>query len=538
MRRKAAGLALTAALILSGCFNAEDEELDSIAIHTQEAASGTEMTGISKEDDTISEDESVSEAEVTQEQGAESETAEAETTREQTTEAETAQERTTEAETTGKEQMTQTTEETQSEAYQVFGLGRVLSDNRRQINAYTMNEPASQVADLFSLTFTAAEVKGLIERYAFPGYTWLSGHMLTETDRVRIEENRNLSALSEQETPDISYGILMENAAVRSFPTDERLTADNAAENFDYFQESLLFMGEPVALLHTSLDGRYTFVQGLNYSGWIRTECIQVCGAPLAQAVWNCADFAVITDHFCEIDGQENEKLLRMGTVLPLLGETEEGYILPSFCSRQEADGCFVLSDGELRYYRAAEAPGDVPVLWACEKTIPKSAANIGYLEFTEDNILLLAANMIGNSYSWGDENIGYDCSSTVGSIYRCFGIVLPRNSGILKYTGAQVTDLTGMSAAEKRAYITALPAGTILVMPGHAMMYIGEQDILVSGQEQKTPAMLHCVTGYVDTDGAAKEPYACVVTSIDIHTRGTENYLEMMNTCISFVLE
>lgn len=530
MRRKAAGLFLMAALMLSGCLIAEDEELDSIVIHTQEAAGGTEMIGTDGTDYAVSEEESVFESEATREQ----------TTEGNITEAETAQERTTETETTGKEQVTQTAAEAQPEAYQVFSLGRTLSDSQRQINARTMSEPSSRVVDLFSLTFTTAEIKGLIEQYAFPGYTWLSGHMLTETDRIRIEENRNLSALSDQDGAAVSYGILMENAAVRSFPTDERLTAtaDNTAASFDYLQESLLFMGEPVLLLHTSLDGRYTFVQGLNYNGWIKTECIQVCDAPLAQAIMQCTDFVVITDNFCEINGQDNRKLLRMGTTLPMLGETEQGYVLPVFCKKQEADGCFAFLNGELRYYKAEDAPEHVQVLWVCEKQISKRSANPGYMEFTADNVLLLSGHMLGNPYSWGDEYAGYDCSSTVGSIYRCFGIILPRNSGILKYTGAAVTDLTNLTAAGKRAYITTLPIGALLVLPGHVMMYIGEQNISVSGQEQRVPAVLHCVTGYVDTAGVTVEPYACVVTSIDIHTRGIESYLDLMNTCVRFQLE
>lgn len=555
MRRKAAVPLLITALMLSGCLAVRDEELDSNAFHTQGAASETEMTKTSGEDIRIPAEESASQAEVTQERTTEEgPSSETETTQEQSAEEETAagvettQEQTAEeltsaeAETvpTTAEKDPETQPEAAHEAYRVFSLGRMLSDSRRQINARTINEPASHVVDLFSLTFTAPEVRSLIESYAFPGYTWLSGHVLTEDDRLRIEENRNLPALSNQETSGVTYGILMENAAVRSFPTDERLTGaeDNGAASFDYFQESLLFMGEPVMLLHTSLDGRYTFVQGLNYNGWVRTECIQVCDALLAQAIMQCTDFVVITDSVCEVNGQDNSRVLRMGTTLPLLGETEQSYVVPIFCNEQEADGCFAFSDGELLYYKAEAAPGDVPVLWACEKALPKSAANAGYMEFTAENVLLLAGHMLGNGYSWGDESTGYDCSSTVGSIYRCFGIILPRNSGILKYTGAAVTDLTGMTAAEKRSYITALPPGTILVLPGHAMMYLGQQRISISGQEQDGPAMLHCVTGYVDVDGVTKEPYACVKTSIDIHTRGEQSYLELMNVCISFQME
>lgn len=417
------------------------------------------------------------------------------------------------------------------QTYRVISSGRTSADEVKQINIRTMSTPESGVVDLFGLHLTGTDVENMIESYAFPTYTWLNGQEITDDDYARILENRNLSALSGQESS-FTYGILTENAAVRSFPTEERLTqTENESEkSFDYFQESMLLLGEPVLLLHTSLDGQYVFVQGQNYYGWIKAEAIQTCDVLLAQAVSMTEDFVVITDGFFEAGEEE----LRMGTALTLLDETDTEYIAAVFCTEQEADGCIALQEGELRYYRKEQVPDDAEVLWVQEQHIPKSSANAGYMELTQDNILLLAANMMGNSYSWGDEHNGYDCSSTVGSIYRCFGIYLPRNSGILKYTGAQVADLEYMTTDEKRAYIMSLPAGTILVMPGHVMMYLGDQFADSAGQIQ-APAMLHCVTEYVDVDGVNRQPYACVVTSIDIRTRGTESYLDLVNTCISF---
>jgi hypothetical protein len=428
-------------------------------------------------------------------------------------------------------------QQTDDVVQKTFALGRIQELYISQVNARTMSAPESGVVDLFSMDFSVAFVEEQITRYAFPEYTCLDGREMTDADRARIEENRNLPALSRTDDLNVTYGILTENAAVRSFPTAARLTktGEDPEKSFDYFQESLLFMGEPVALLHTSLDGVYTFVQGMNYSGWVKTSCIRVCDSRLAQAVSTDAEFVVVTENFCDVCGTDNEKLLRMGTVLPLLEETDDSYIVPLFCDEQEADGCFAFSDGALQYYKAEQAPKDTSLLWVQEARLPRSCAHAGYLEYTQDNVCSLAERMLGSTYSWGDENAGFDCSSTVGSIYRCFGMILPRNSGILKYTGADVTDLTGMSADEKRAYITALPAGTILVLPGHAMMYLGEQTVSVSGQEQITPAMVHCVTGYVDVDGMQKDPYACVLTSIDIRSRGEESYLDLMTVCISF---
>jgi len=42
------------------------------------------------------------------------------------------------------------------------------------------------------------------------------------------------------------------------------------------------------------------------------------------------------------------------------------------------------------------------------------------------------------------------DCSSTMNAIYRCFGIILPRNTGSMAQTGTQIVSLEGMTQEEK----------------------------------------------------------------------------------------
>ncbi len=424
--------------------------------------------------------------------------------------------------------------------YVILSVGRDVDDEIRAINEATLANEGSNVVDVFGVEFTAETVRGLIEAYEFPAYEWLSGEVITEEERAGIEANRNLEALSmgsedAESTWEVSYGILMRNAAVRSFPTDERITEteDNTSKSFDYFQESLLFMGEPVVILHASLDGVYSFVQGINYNGWVKTEYIQECSKELAQSFWECGEFVVMTENFYDAGlGSDNTTLLRMGTVLPIVGETDKAYIALICCERDEADGVFALCEGELIFDTDLTAYQEEDILWVRTVQISKSAASAGYLEYTTENLLMLADTMVGSDYSWGDENIGYDCSSTVGSIYRCFGFILPRNSKDMKYTGANVTLLDGMTAEEKRAYITSLEPGAILVLPGHAMLYIGYQVIDDAGGE--VPVLLHCVTGYATEDGEIIESYACVKTSIDINTRGDQSHLDLLTVCVT----
>ena len=63
----------------------------------------------------------------------------------------------------------------------------------------------------------------------------------------------------------------------------------------------------------------------------------------------------------------------------------------------------------------------------------------LGYLDMTQENILDQAKNVSWNGLWLGDSNGDMDCSSTMNAIYRCFGIILPRNTGSMAQTGTQI---------------------------------------------------------------------------------------------------
>ena len=108
------------------------------------------------------------------------------------------------------------------------------------------------------------------------------------------------------------------------------------------------------------------------------------------------------------------------------------------------------------------------------------------YLPYTERQMRLQMERMLGIPYSWGDERLdGLDCSSTVRAFYGCFGLFLPRNSGAQRLYGEKAAaegtavykDLDGKSPEEKTEILRGLGIGTVLHMPGHVMIYAGEQD-------------------------------------------------------------
>ena len=90
-----------------------------------------------------------------------------------------------------------------------------------------------------------------------------------------------------------------------------------------------------------------------------------------------------------------------------------------------------------------------------------------------------------GEIYGWGGMLDARDCSALVMEIYRCFGIMLPRNtSDLAKLPEQYAADVSSLSAEAKRETILSQPAGVILFFPGHVMIYYGSDGNEVSEDE------------------------------------------------------
>lgn len=78
------------------------------------------------------------------------------------------------------------------------------------------------------------------------------------------------------------------------------------------------------------------------------------------------------------------------------------------------------------------------------------------------------ACQFIGNPYVWGGTSLtnGADCSGFVQSVYKNFGISLPRTSSAMRSSGASVN------------YSEAIP-GDIICYDGHVGIYMGDGKIV-----------------------------------------------------------
>lgn len=346
------------------------------------------------------------------------------------------------------------------------------------------------------------DIVQMIESYSFLKKNYYDNEAVTDSVKGEILKNRNTEVLENAEYIEPAYGILIQNTDLRSFPAERPLTSSKNGR-FDYFQETVLLMNEAVVVLHNSLDGAWCFVQAENYFGWIPEAsvayCEKACMEEWYEAMTNPENpYILLVTKNVEWKTEENLLPLRMGTKLKYDGE----------------------KGGELRVYVPTRDEGKRLQL-KTYKIDPEDALyqylHPGYLPYTRKNVISLATALLGTPYAWGDalpystvysydSKIGMDCSSTLSAVYRCFGFVMPRNTGAQRKMVWQGEETSSYGVTEKTELLQQMSAGTLMFTPGHVLMYLGEYE----GEFY----VLHNTTTEVMPDGSEEAFYRCVITS------------------------
>lgn len=269
------------------------------------------------------------------------------------------------------------------------------------------------------------------------------------------------------------FALAVRRADLRTFPSDLPGRAKPTDTDIDRFQESALFPGTPVAILHTSADGRYAFVVAPHYAAWVagaalaegdRTTVLGFAGSQPRRVVTGPTARVVVAPP----DGAAEEIVVDMGVSLPevtdwplgqpLAGQGTLAATVVRFPSRG-ADGRLVLAPALLP--RGADShPGPLPASRA--------------------NLLRQAFKFLGERYCWGHRGGGRDCSGFVGECYRSLGLVIPRNSRDQAACTASFGRTAIVPDADREARLTllrSLEPGDLVHVPGHVMMVIGHDE-------------------------------------------------------------
>lgn len=277
----------------------------------------------------------------------------------------------------------------------------------------------------------------------------------------RVEKNANREAV--KETAIIRFGVAAENGIIRTLPCGEALYGEPDDILFDMNVESTVKIWEPLAVLHESADGEYFFVESPCCAGWIKKETVALTDKKTLNEL-AARDFYVVTGSHAVTD---------LSTAEPAAGRREffMGTRLPAAGGEETVGGV------STAFSHSVLVPnrGEDGALRVVTERLPRGAdITHGWLPYTQANVIKQAFKMLGERYGWGGTYGARDCSSFTRDIYLTFGIELPRNSRPQALTPARHVDVSKFTAEEKERLIAAAPAGTLLQMPGHIMLYLG----------------------------------------------------------------
>ena len=256
-----------------------------------------------------------------------------------------------------------------------------------------------------------------------------------------------------------AWGLVTARASLRRLPTAEAFYDRPYGNEFDRFQYSTLECGNPVAVLHRSVDGSWSFVQTSYTMGWLPSAAVAVGDRRSVESfarskplVATGSTVGVYTDAAFTTWAAG----IPMGARLPLVEQTARHYAVT--LPWRGTDGTLKFSTGYVR---------------------PDADVSAGFLSYTARNVYRQLFKLEGHPYGWGDLFDGRDCSRLVMDVFSTFGFNMPRNSRRqAAFNPAGRKDTAGVAEKDKITILKGLgnrPA--LLYMPGHIMIYLGAID-------------------------------------------------------------
>lgn len=270
-------------------------------------------------------------------------------------------------------------------------------------------------------------------------------------------------------------GITLRHTNLRLYPSNRGIYYDPTRTGegfpFDYNQNSSIHINTPIVVSHYSLDKKWVYAQTSFASGWIESKDIALVNHEFQQKFQN-NDYAItVKDNLQLLDDSGYISLVKMGSIFPI-DPTTKKYLI----AKKDEKGYAYLSKVTVN---------DVDII--AHKPIKFNPYNIAYI----------SKQLVGEPYGWGGKLETRDCSTLTRDFFAPFGIYLRRNSRQQAHDGNEFISLKGLDASSKRQTIldNAKPFRSMLFVPGHIMLYLGEKE----GE----PIILHNYWGVRLKDGS-----------------------------------
>lgn len=327
------------------------------------------------------------------------------------------------------------------------------------------------------------------------------GKLVSDNYKNILRSQTNAAAIPAEVT--VRYGVTVRRANLRNLPTGEGLFFYASDRNFDALQETALDPGEAVAILHTSTNGYFYYVQAYNYRGWLSKFDV----AETDRSTWlryaEPKNFLTVVakDYTLKADGAQ--VLFQQGARLQLADKKASAYTVKVPVRTKE---------GKLQE----------------EKVVLAANASLheGYLPYTTNNIIRSAFKFYDSVYAWGGLQQSVDCSSFISNAYRTVGIFLPRNADEQETSAGIHKKMGNMSSAQRANVIKGLTPGSTLHMDGHVMLYLGSSN--------EIPYAIHSLGSHY-TGGTRHSVMKVVVSDLNLQKSNGNTYLDELTTCVTF---
>lgn len=298
-------------------------------------------------------------------------------------------------------------------------------------------------------------------RQPFWAVDWVHSEPVFGMNLRRVAEEQ-LEALVAQSAPERypsldRKAISLRRCNLRALPTTSPLfkNPDQAGEGFpfDLLQHSALAANVPLHVTHRSIDGNWLFVETSQVYGWLPTSDLAWVDEVFMRG-FTTGHYRALTED--QVPVFDEDGLYRfsagIGSLFPVANPELPEIQIAVADEQQQA----VL----VRAYLPVDQSASFPLL----PTPRRFAA--------------LATEMLGQPYDWGGQRGYRDCSATIQDLFAPFGLWLPRNSSKQAEQGAALP-LVDLAPAlrEQRLLADGVPFLTLVALPGHIMLYLGEVD-------------------------------------------------------------
>lgn len=253
---------------------------------------------------------------------------------------------------------------------------------------------------------------------------------------------------------------------------------------FDYNQNSSLHINVPLYISHFSKDKRWAFVRASYSFGWVKITDLALVSNDFIKKFKNNNYAMVIKDNL-RLYSDKNKPLsiVKLGALFPISKDGQR-YLIAKRNFK-----------GQARIHKVkVEDP----------KIIAKKP-----LPFTSENVAMLAKEFYGEPYGWGGSYECRDCSATTRDFLGAFGIFLRRNSSKQAKDGRS-TYIKGIPkrAKKKKIIKDAEPFRSLLYVPGHIVLYLGEY--------KGEPVIMHTYWGIRKNDGSKLITGRTIITTTE----------------------